>query len=136
MSTSDITLKLKPTPGEISVKVSDDGKDFSLIMKEPEDVDSSITKYIYEIYKAEDITEEGITGSPVYTFSSDKLKDQKLKLGENNILSNIDYRFRVIVEYYDNYKYNQIETGFSNYFQVLGKPTVSFELNEEKHHSI
>lgn len=132
MSTSDITLKLKPTPGEISVKVSDDGKDFSLIMKEPEDVDSSITKYIYEIYKAEDITEEGITGSPVYTFSSDKLKDQKLKLGENNILSNIDYRFRVIVEYYDNYKYNQIETGFSNYFQVLGKPTVSFELNEEK----
>ena len=28
MSTSDITLKSKPTPGEISVKVSDDGKDY------------------------------------------------------------------------------------------------------------
>ncbi len=132
IKTSDITLKERPKLGEISVKVSDDGKDFTLLMDKPEDIDNSITKYIYEIYKAEDITEEGIKGDPVHSFTSDKLKDQKLKLGENNILSNIDYRFKVVVEYYDNYKYNQIETAFSNYFQVLGKPTISFELNEEE----
>lgn len=132
INTSDITLKQKPELGEISVKVKDDGKEFSLLMEEAKDEDKSITKYIYEIYKAEDITEEGIQNSPAYTFTTNKLEEQKLKLGENNILSNIDYRFRVVVEYYDNYKYNQIETSFSNYFQVLGKPTITFELNEEE----
>ena len=133
ISTSDITLKEKPKLGDISVKVSDDGKEFSLLMDEPEDSDKSIVRYTYEIYKAIDITEDNITSAdPVYSFSDNELKQQKLKLGENGIVSNVDYRFKVIVDYYDNYKYNQIDTGFSNYFQVLGKPTVSFTINEEE----
>ena len=102
-------------------------------MDEPEDSDKSIVRYTYEIYKAIDITEDNIASAdPVYSFSDNELKQQKLKLGENGIVSNVDYRFKVIVDYYDNYKYNQIDTGFSNYFQVLGKPTVSFTINEEE----
>lgn len=33
----------------------------------------------------------------------------------------------MIVEYNDNYKYNEIETGLSNYFQVIGRPTIEFK---------
>lgn len=132
INTSDMTLKAKPILGDISVKVSNDGKEFTLIMDKPEDEDKSITKYTYEIYKAEDITEEGIIASnPVYSFSSDELRDQKLKLGENGLESNVDYRFRVIVQYNDNYKFNEIDTAFSNYFQIVGKPTVEFTPDEK-----
>ena len=87
-----------------------------------------ITKYTYEIYKAEDLTDgEILNAKPVYTFSSDTLKEQKLKLGENNLEDKTDYCFKVIEEYNDNYKYNEIETGLSNYFQVIGRPTIEFK---------
>lgn len=77
INTSDMTLKAKPILGDISVKVSSDGKEFSLIMDKPEDEDKSITKYTYEIYRAKDITEDGImTSDSVYKFSSDELRDQ------------------------------------------------------------
>lgn len=132
INTSDMTLKAKPILGDISVKVSSDGKEFSLIMDKPEDEDKSITKYTYEIYKAKDITEDGImTSDSVYKFSSDELRDQKLKLGENGLESNVDYRFRVIVQYNDNYKFNEIDTAFSNYFQIVGKPTIEFTPDEK-----
>ena len=64
---------------------------------------------------------------PVYTFTSSTLKEQKLKLGENNLVGKTDYRYKVIVEYYDNYKYNEISSPLSDYFQVLGKPTIEFK---------
>lgn len=130
-NTSDSTLKKRPTLGDISVSVSDDGKEFTLSMEKPEDVDKSISQYIYEIYRASDITEDNLVGEPVYSFSAAELKDQKLKLGDNNLTSNVDYRFRIVVKYYDNYKYNQIETAFSNYFQIVGKPTIEFTPNDE-----
>ena len=127
ITTSDTTLKEKPVLGDISVNVSSDGKEFTLSMKEPNDPDKSITKYTYEIYKAEDITEDGSTSmTPVYSFGSDELKEQKLRLGEHGIESNVDYRFKMVVQYNDNYKYNEIDTAFSNYFQIVGKPTVEF----------
>lgn len=132
INTSDITLKNKPIPGEISVSIKDDGQEFSLNMTEPTDVDDSITKYTYEIYKAEDITEDNITAvAPIYSFSSEELKTETLKsevlkLGANEQDGPKDYRFKVVIEYNDNYKLNEIETGFSDYFQVVGKPVVEF----------
>lgn len=132
INTSDTTLKEKPVLGDISVKVSNDGKEFTLLMDKPTDEDKSITKYTYEIYNAKDINEESIsTAEPVYSFSSNELKEQKLKLGENGLVSNVDYRFKVVVDYYDNYKNNQIETGYSNYFQIVGKPTLEFTPDDE-----
>lgn len=128
IETSDKTLKNKPTLGSISVDTDNDNKSFTLKMEKPQDEDSSITKYTYEIYKAEDLTDgEILNAKPVYTFSSDTLKEQKLKLGENNLEDKTDYCFKMIVEYNDNYKYNEIETGLSNYFQVIGRPTIEFK---------
>ena len=84
------------------LKLDNDNKSFTLKMEKPQDEDSSITKYTYEIYKAEDLTDgEILNAKPVYTFSSDTLKEQKLKLGENNLEDKTDYCFKMIVEYND-----------------------------------
>lgn len=127
INTSDITLKEKPILGTISVETDNEAQIFKLSAKDFEDVDSSITKYTYEVYKAEDITLDGINNaSPVYTFSKDKLEDVTLKIGENNLVGKQNYRYKIVVEYYDNYKYSEIETGYSDNFIVLGKPSVEF----------
>ena len=128
IKTSDITLKEKPILGEISVDTDPENQKFTLKMDKPTDNDNSITKYTYEIYKADDLTEDNISNAkPIYSFSQEKLKDVTLGLGENNLVEKQDYRFRVIVEYYDNYKHNEIETNFSDYFQVVGKPSITFD---------
>ncbi|MGM9881448.1 MAG: hypothetical protein ACI31S_01240 [Bacilli bacterium] len=125
---SDMTLKEKPILNEISVSTDTENQNFTLKMELPEDVDKSITRYTYEIYKAEDLTEENINSAkPVYTYSQNDLKDVTLSLGIDGLEEKTDYRFKVIVEYYDNYKYGTLETNFSDYFQVVGKPTITFE---------
>lgn len=127
--TSDLTLKNKPTLGEISVKTNNDTKNFTLSMDSVVDEDNAIVKYTYEIYKAEDITEDTvITAQPVYSFSRNELDDEILKLDEaKNLFGNVDYRFKIVAQYYDNYRYNEIETSYSDYFEVVGKPVLTFE---------
>lgn len=125
---SDMTLKEKPILNEISVSTDAENQNFTLKMEKPLDEDMSITKYTYEIYKVEDLTEENINNAePVYIYSQTTLEDITLRLGTNGLEEKTDYRFKVIVEYYDNYKYGTIETNYSDYFQVVGKPTITFE---------
>ncbi len=127
INTSDTTLKEKPVLGTISVETDNENQIFKLSARDFEDIDNSITKYTYEIYKAEDLTLESINrAEPIYTFSKDKLEDVTLKIGENNLVGKQNYRYKIIVEYYDNYKYNEIETGYSDNFIVLGKPSIEF----------
>lgn len=130
--TSDLTLKNKPMLGEISVKTNNDNKNFTLSMDSVTDDDKAIVKYTYQIFKAEDITEDTITTAvPVYSFTKNELGDELLVLDESkNLFGNVDYRFKIVVQYYDNYRYNEIETRYSDYFQIVGKPTISFEPSE------
>ena len=130
--TSDLTLKNKPTLGEISVKTNNDVKTFTLSMDSVTDEDNAIVKYTYQIFEAEDITEETIaTAEPIYSFSRTELEEEILKLDEaKNLYGNKDYRFKIVAQYYDNYRYNEIETRYSDYFQVVGKPTITFEASE------
>lgn len=127
--TSDLTLKLKPTLGEVSVEDDDETKSFILSMSGVTDEDKSIVSYTYQIFKAEDITEDNIaTAKAVYSFTRSELALEYLKLDEaKNLFGNQDYRFKIVAKYYDNYRYNDIETVFSDYFQITGKPTISFE---------
>lgn len=130
--TSDLTLKNKPTLGEISVKTNNDVKTFTLSMDSVTDEDNAIVKYTYQIFKAEDITEDTInTAVPVYSFTRSELDDEILKLDEaKDLYGNQDYRFKIVAQYYDNYRYNEIETKYSDYFQIIGKPTITFEASE------
>ena len=127
--TSDLTLKNKPTLGEVSVKTDDDAKTFTLSMNSVTDEDEAIVKYTYQIFKDEDLTEDTMTTAvPVYSFVRNNLDDEILKLDEaKELFGNTNYKFKIVAQYYDNYRYNEIETIFSNSFNIVGKPTITFE---------
>ena len=131
-NTSDLTLKFKPTLGSIFVKTNDDAKTFTLSMSDVIDDDLAIVKYTYEIYAAADLTEENIsTAKPVYSFSRNDLENQILTLDEaKGLYGNKDYAFKIVAQYYDNYRYNEVSTMMSDYFQIVGKPTISWKPTE------
>ena len=92
-------------------------------MEKPTDEDESISNYIYKIYDLDTITEENVdTLTPVYTFSTVNLKNEILKLGENNLASNKNYVYKVTVRYYDNYKENEIDSVSVSYTHLGIEP--------------
>ncbi len=117
------TLKQKPEVKFVKVSSNDDGSVFNLSVDGINDPDSSITKYTFLIYKDTDLD------NTVYetTITSPNLN---LSIGENGIEANTNYRFRAIVEYNDNEKVREIETGYSSKFISTGA-TVSFVLDQE-----
>lgn len=127
--TSDLTLKNKPVLGDVSVKTDDDSKTFTLSMDSLTDEDKAIVKYTYQIFRDEDLTEDTMTTAvPVYSFTRNNLDDEILKLDEaKELYGNTNYKFKIVCQYYDNYRYNEIETILSNSFNVIGKPTITFE---------
>ena len=131
INTSVKTLKAKPSLGEVNVKANEESKTFELSMEKPVDEDESISNYIYKIYDLDAITEENVdTLTPVYTFSTVNLKNEILKLGENNLASNKNYVYKVTIRYYDNYKENEIDSVLSSPFIIAGLPSVTFEEKE------
>lgn len=128
INTSVLTLKEKPILGSINVKSNEEAKTFELTMDTPTDVNNSISSYVYKIYDVDTLTEDNVdTITPIYTFSTVNLKNEVLKLGENGLLSNKNYVYRVTVKYYDNYKENEIDTELSSPFIIAGLPLVNFE---------
>ncbi len=125
IETSDMTLKEKPVLGNISVSTDIDNGKFTLKMEEPIDTDDSIVRYTYEIYSEDDLKKDMIP-SPVYVYHQEELKDLTLTYAQSKLEEKKNYLFRVVVEYYDNYKYNEIETANSEYFMVLGRPKIEF----------
>lgn len=137
INTSVQTLKEKPSLGAVNVKANEESKTFELSMEKPVDEDESISNYIYKIYDLDTITEENVdTLTPVYTFSTVNLKNEILKLGENNLTSNKNYVYKVTVRYYDNYKENEIDSVLSSPFIIAGLPSVTFEEKEVDFNSI
>lgn len=129
-NTSDWTLKNKPVLGNVSAKTNNDAKVFTLSMDSVTDEDDAIVKYTYQIY--EGVNADNIdTIEPVYTFVRSELNDETLKIGKINesveLKGNTNYWFKIVAQYYDNYRYNEVKTGFSSSFNVIGVPTLSFE---------
>lgn len=127
--TSDLTLKNKPVLGKVSVRTDDDSKTFTLSMDSVNDEDEALVKYTYQIFRDEDLTEDTMTTAvPVYSFTRNSLDEEILKLDEaKELYGNTNYKFKIVAQYYDNYRYNEIETIFSNSFNIVGKPTITFE---------
>ena len=131
INTSVQTLKEKPSLGAVNVKSNEESKTFELTMEKPIDEDKSISNYIYKIYDLDAIEGENIDSlTPVYTFSTVSLKNEVLKLGENNLQSNKNYVYKVTARYYDNYKENEIDSVLSGPFIIAGLPSVTIEAKE------
>lgn len=135
INTSDLTLKNKPSIGEISVETDNEAQIFTLPLPEVVDEDSSIVSYNYYIYKAEDLSIDTMnTASEVYhteitkeKIDSENIKNLTLRVGENNIVGKQNYRYKVVIVYNDNYKYGEITSTYSDNFIVIGKPTIEFK---------
>ena len=123
MSKTVKTLKQKPEVKSVKVSSNDDGTVFNLSIDGINDPDSSITKYTYLIYKDTDL--DNIIYETTIT-----TPNLNLSIGENNIEANTNYRFRAIIEYNDNEKVREIQTGYSSKFISTGA-TVSFILDQE-----
>lgn len=137
INTSVQTLKEKPSLGAVNVKANEESKTFELSIEKPIDEDKSISNYIYKIYDLDTVEEDNIDSlTPIYTFSTVDLKNEVLKLGENNLQSNKNYVYKVTVRYYDNYKENEIDSVLSSPFIIAGLPSVTFEKKEVDFNSI
>lgn len=128
------TLKRTPSVSELTAKLDEDKNSFTLKIGNIIDEDKSITKYTYQIFESNKITIENRDNLiPIYTETKEDSREIKLPIGKNGIESGKDYRYNVIVEYFDNEKYVEYETiSFSNEFILAGKPEVKFVQNEEE----
>lgn len=132
LSSSNKTLKEKPSVENLKVSVNDDNTIFNLSIGKVNDPDKSISKFTYKIYKADDITLENInTLDPVSTYETKDSTSMKLSIDGEKIVMKEDYRYRVVVEYFDNEKYGEYVTELSDNFIVTDKPHINFELDKD-----
>ena len=127
---SVITLKNTPYLSGLSSQTDEESNTFTIGLDNVVDTDSSITKYSYYIYKADDITLDNMSKlKPVKVIEKNDASKVKVEIDNKTILPKTDYKFKVIAEYYDNEKYGEYETEFSNNFILAGKPFVSFAVD-------
>lgn len=111
------TLKKKPIyrfEDVPRVKESDEGFILTIPDSSIDDEDGAITNYTFKIYSEANIEEE------VYTSPAQPSRVLNLALGANGINNNVNYVYKAIIEYNDNEKIRQIETGFSGKFISSG----------------
>lgn len=127
------TLKKNPYLEGLSTKVSDEDNKFIIGVDQVVDEDESITKYSYYIYKAEDINQDNIdTLEPVKIIDRYDSGKIDLAIDGESILPKTNYRFKLVVEYFDNEKYGEFETELSENFILSGRPTIEFVKNKEE----
>ena len=123
--TSDDTLKMKPELGDISAQVDVENNSFILKVEDAIDDDKAITKYTYEIYDDASLSSNDV--KPVYSFVQEHSELVTLKIGEHGLEEKKNYKYKVIAEYFDNYKYGEIESILYGPFKSAGRPTIDFE---------
>ena len=117
-----LTLKKKPTVGIAKVTANDDNSKFVLTIDNVNDEDEAITKYNYYVYEFGKTDEDPIYETSVYSPSL------TLRLGENGITGRSNYQYKAVIEYNDNEKIREIETGISEKFYRRGA-SVTFDFD-------
>ena len=124
------TLKVPPVLGELKAVVSDEKDSVKLSVDVVSDEEEAITKYTYYIYKYNDVTGVG-DSEPTTSVESKESSSVDVAIDGEKILASQSYRFMVVVEYYDNEKYVEYETGFSDSFVAGGAPKVSYVVDAD-----
>lgn len=119
-----LTLKAKPSVGMAKVSANDDNSKFVLTIDNVKDDDGAITKYNYYVYEFGKTDEDPIYETSAYSPSL------TLKLGENGITGKSNYQYKAVIEYNDNEKIREIETGISEKFYRRGA-SVTFDFDSD-----
>lgn len=120
------TLKEKPTMGDVSFSIDKKSGVFTLKINNVVDSDNGIANYRYEVYDARTI---GEGAGPITTIEKSTSASVSLEVDEKIISRNVPYIFRVVAEFYDNEKYIEYVSGYSETMRMDGvaAPSISWE---------
>ncbi|MGE5455544.1 MAG: hypothetical protein ACM3O4_00335 [Ignavibacteriales bacterium] len=127
MTTNCSTLKNKPTLGLTSFIIDKKNGLFTLKVNNVSDIDNGISSYRYEVYDARNL--ESGDNKPLFVIEKDKLSSIDLLVDEVSVFRGVPYVFKLIAEFYDNEKYIEYESEYSDVFKMDGVefPTIRFE---------
>jgi len=125
------TLKKPPIVKDLNALVSENEDFVKLSIGSVEDVDNGITNFTYTVYEYSDVTGVGGT-EPVTEFGTKDAKSIELPIDGKTLKMNQTYRFNVVVVYYDNEKYVEYQSGYSDSFVSGAAPSIIYVVNEEK----
>ncbi len=131
-SVTSLTLKEMPTfPNEnselMSITEGDRSNDFKLYIGKINDPDNAITKYTYYIYDTKntaDPSDDVLALNPIVKDNASPITVTLGKL-DNELKDDINYYYKVVVEYFDNEKYMEYETIDSAPFIKTEMPTIT-----------
>lgn len=128
VSVTSMTLKKIPGFNEMNI-IKDVGKaSFDLSLSEIDDPDNAIVKYTYMIYNRED---DSLAIRPIEHKNASPIS-VKVGDGENELKSDTNYYYKVIIEYFDNEKYIEYVTTDSITFMMGEEPYITVVPNEEQ----
>ena len=125
------TLKKPPIVSGLKGEVSKDENSVKLSIENIEDVDKGLSKFRYEVYEY-NMTTPGEEGEPVKVIETKDAKIVDVPIDGVDLKMNQTYRFKVVVEYYDNEKTVEYEAGYSNGFVSGAAPAIRYVIDEEK----
>lgn len=125
------TLKKPPIVSGLKGEVSKDENSVKLSIENIEDVDKGLSKFRYEVYEY-NMTTPGKEGEPVKVIETKDAKSVDVPIDGVDLKMNQTYRFKVVIEYYDNEKTVEYEAGYSNGFVSGAAPAIRYVIDEEK----
>lgn len=121
------TLKNKPVFGTTSFLIDKKNSLFTLRVNNVSDVDNGIESYKYKIFDVRTLIDEEV--SPVSIIEKSRLGSIDLPIDQVSIFRGVPYTYKLVAEFYDNEKYIEYESEYSDVFKMDGVefPTVRFE---------
>ena len=126
------TLKKSPIVTNVKATVNKEMTKVTFDIGEVIDEDKAITGYRYYIYKYNSVTGEGGKDPVMDAIEKKDSTPFDLEIDGKNLITGQSYRYMVVVEYNDNEKDVEYNSGYSNSFVAGAVPSVSFALDSDK----
>lgn len=123
------TLKNRPTMGSVNFIIDKKNGLFTLKLNNISDPNNGIENFRYEVYDARTI---GEGAPPVTTIEKTNASSVDLIVDDMVIYRGGPYVFRVVAEFYDNEKYIEYTSGYSETMRMDGveAPSISWKADE------
>ena len=135
ISNNAITLKEIPNFNNLSVLVNAEGSSFELSIKDIQDKDNAITRYTYNIYRKEDVSNNvddlKTIIKPITKNNASSVSVLVDNNDPNKLSSEENYVYNVVIEYFDNEKYVEYASVYSDDFIMSGEAKIIFERDDE-----
>ena len=130
------TLKTRPTIGTPSFAIDKKNGKFTLKLDNMVDSENGVESYRYSVYDTR--TMDGGKGNPITVFEKSNVSSIDLSVDDILVFRGVPYVFQVAIEFYDNEKYIEYFTSFSDNMQLDGReaPSISWKSNKVTFESI